>query len=94
MVSQTSNGSSIVNSSNVLYLVDVTNAQYPTYTVYGIIDYATGSINVNQILINDFYNSTGVVFYATPVNQDVSSSQNDVIEIDIAEGTTVNVVAV
>ena len=93
-VNQTSDGSSIVNSSNVLYLVDITNPQYPTYTVYGIIDYVIGSIGVNQIMINDFYNSTGVVFYATPVNQDVSSSENDVIEIDIAEGTTVSVVTV
>ena len=50
--------------------------------------------SVNQITISDFYNSPGIIFYATPVNQDVTSSQNDVIEIDIAEGTTITVTSI
>ena len=61
---------------------------------YGTVDYATGAISVNQITVSDFYNSPGIIFYATSVNQDVTSSQNDVIEIDIAEGTTITVTSI
>lgn len=93
-IMQTQTDSIVTNSSNQLYIVDITNPQYPSYIPYGTIDYAAGSINVNQITINDFYGSAGVVFYALPVNQDVTSYNNDVIEIDIAEGVDITVVSV
>ena len=93
-IQQSVNGSTVINSTNTIYLVDITNPQYPVYTNYGTVDYITGAISVNQITISDFYNSPGIIFYATPVNQDVTSSQNDVIEIDIAEGTTITVTSI
>ena len=93
-IQQSVNGSTVINSTNTIYLVDITNPQYPVYTNYGTVDYITGAISVNQITISDFYNSPGIIFYATPVNQDVTSSQNDVIEIDIAEGTTITVTTI
>lgn len=93
-IQQSVNGSTVINSTNTIYLVDITNPQYPVYTNYGAVDYVTGAISVNQITVSDFYNSPGIIFYATPVNQDVTSSQNDVIEIDIAEGTTITVTSI
>jgi len=93
-VVQSASGTTITNSSNVLYLKDVTNAGYTSYSVAGTVNYDLGQVACNLITVNDFNGSDGVVFYASPANQDVKSSGNDVIEVDIAEGVTITVVGI
>lgn len=88
------NGSVITNTSSILYLKDTTDVGYETYTNYGDINYSRGTISVNQISITDFHDSAGIIFYAEPLNQDVKSYNNDVILIDVANGITINVVAI
>ena len=91
---QSPSGSTIKNTSTVVYLKDITVPGSESYLPWGSIDYNKGVITLNQILISDFNISEGLVFYATPTNQDVKSYNNDILEIDVALGITVNVVAV
>lgn len=91
---QSPSGSIIKNTSTVVYLKDITVPGSESYLSWGSIDYNKGVITLNQILISDFNISEGLVFYATPTNQDVKSYNNDILEIDVALGITVNVVAV
>ena len=91
---QSPSGSIIKNTSTVVYLKDITVPGSESYLPWGSIDYNKGVITLNQILISDFNISEGLVFYATPTNQDVKSYNNDILEIDVALGITVNVVAV
>lgn len=85
IINQISNGRvSITNSSNLVYLKDVTNPGYETYTAAGRIDYENGSIDLNAISINGFVNNTKIEFYAEPANQDIMAKSNDLIQIDMA----------
>lgn len=93
-ITQGPNGSVVTNSSNVLWLQDVTNAGYTSYSPAGTIDYSKGRVDSNLIMVNDFDGSAGVVFYAVPANQDIKSYSNDVIEVDIAEGVAISVVSI
>jgi hypothetical protein len=84
-VTQLSGGKVKVNNASTnMYLTDVTLPGYESYTVAGTIDYTNGSASLNQISINGFYESTSMQFFASPANQDIMASGNDLIQIDLA----------
>jgi hypothetical protein len=73
----------LINSSNNIYLKDVTSSGYETYAIAGNIDYALGKINLNKISVSGFVDSSLIRFYATPTNLDVVTKNNDLIQIDL-----------
>ena len=73
----------LTNSSNVVYLKDVTFPGYETYVVAGNIDYTYGKISLNRISINGFVDLSSIRFYATPTNLDIITKNNDLIQIDL-----------
>jgi len=80
----------VTNTSNVLYLREII-PERPTsgnYTPAGTINYKTGTINIIEISIIDFMNDPGIVFKASPLNNDLTSVKNDLIEFDLANITT------
>jgi hypothetical protein len=81
-VSYTENIPRIVNSTNTLYLADVSDPSTVTYTVSGSVDYSTGKVSVNPIEVNSLYDSPGISVSARPLEQDVASKLNDIIFID------------
>jgi hypothetical protein len=84
-ITQISGGKiSVTNSSTNLYLKDVTLPGYESYTAAGTINYANGSASMNQISIVGFVDSSSIQFSASPVNQDIMASGNDLIQIDLA----------
>ena len=85
------NKTTIVNSSNVVYLKDTTNPATVSYSPAGTVDYSTGSITLNSIVITSLEGLDGILFYAKPLEQDVLSSENDVLTIDVESGISVTV---
>ena len=83
----------ITNSSNVIYLKDVTLPGYETYSVAGSIDYDKGAIALNKIEINGYTDVSSLRFFASPRNIDIKASGNDIIQIDL-ENLDITVVAV
>lgn len=84
---QENNSVRIVNTSDILYLKDITTTQ-PTYQPAGTLNYDLGSITPSQITVLDTLNSTSeITFFAKPELQDISSSSNDVLSIDISNLT-------
>jgi len=84
-VNQISGGKvTVKNSSNKVYLKDVSKPGYESYSDSGSINYENGSITLDQITINKFVNSSSIQFFASPVNQDIMASGNDLIQIDLA----------
>jgi len=75
------NQSLITNSSNIVYLKDVTNPGYETYVPAGTIDYTSGTLALNKINITSLLDLDGVVFYTVPKNQDITAKGNDLIQI-------------
>lgn len=91
-IKQNTNGTvTINNSSNVVYLKNVTTPGYESYTPVGTIDYASGLIQLAKITISGFVTETSLKFYATPVNQNIYAKENDLMEIDAAEGINITV---
>lgn len=79
---------------NTLYLVLV-NPNATTalnYTPVGTINYLNGDISLNNLTINNFDNSSGIVFTAKSLSQDIFAKKNDVILIDLAAGVTIEIV--
>jgi hypothetical protein len=91
-INQSSNGMTVVNQSNIVYLKTTNSAGQTSYTIGGNIDYKNGIINLGQININDFNGNIGVVFYAQPSNENVMSYNNDILEIDVVSGINLNIV--
>jgi hypothetical protein len=83
----------ITNSSNVIYLKDVTLPGYETYSVAGSIDYNNGVIALNKIEINGYTDVSSLRFFASPRNIDIKASGKDIIQIDL-ENLDITVVAV
>jgi len=93
-VNQLSGGKyQITNSSNDLYLKDVTTPGYESYTIAGTIDYNNGVIDLNEINISQFVDSTLISFFAAPQTQDIRATGNDLIQIDL-QSLDISVVAV
>jgi TolB-like protein len=85
------NKTTITNSTNVVYLKNVTNPEAVSYSPAGTVDYATGTITLNAITITSLEGNDGILFYAKPLQQDVQSVENDVLAIDIESGISVSV---
>lgn len=81
----------VTNSSNIIYLADVTNTLAVTYTAAGIVNYVTGSITIDPIVVTNFVDAAGIEVTVKPAKSDVSSALNDVISIDTASGISVTV---
>lgn len=71
----------ILNSSNSLYLKDVTNVGYETYAKIGTIDYDNGIIKTNKVTIQSA-DGNKIEIYATPFNADVAAYGNDLVQIN------------
>ena len=84
-VSQIGNETLVTNSANIVYLKDITVTGAVTYTPAGFVDYEMGTININAITITNLLGSSGINFYAKPPYGNISSRENDIIEIDIEE---------
>lgn len=84
-VSQSGNETVVTNSTNVIYLKDITVIGAVTYTPAGTVDYETGSISINALPITNLLGSSGIFLYAKPPYGNITSRENDVIEIDIEE---------
>ena len=83
----------VTNSSTNVYLKDVTLVGYESYTVAGSIDYDTGTVSLNQIVVSGFVDSSSIQFSSSPVNQDIMASGNDLIQVDM-QNLDITVVAV
>ena len=81
----------VINTTNAVYLKDITNPNSVTYTSAGTVDYAAGIVTLNSIRFSSFEGKSGLEVQAKPVSQDVSSKENDVIAIDVQGGISVNV---
>lgn len=84
-VSQVGNETVITNSTNVVYLKDITVIGAVTYAPAGTVDYEMGSVSINALAVTNLLGSPGIKFYAKPPYGNVSSKENDVIEIDVEE---------
>ena len=73
------------NSSNgTLYNVFLNSTNNVIrYTPIGSINYATGSVAISNLSINQFLsNNTSFFIYANPQNRDIYSANNDILKID------------
>lgn len=84
-VSQVGNETVVTNTTNTVYLKDITITGAVTYSPAGTVDYDTGAININAIAVTNLLGAPGIMVYAKPPYGNVSSKENDVIEIDIEE---------
>jgi hypothetical protein len=82
---------SIRNTTTNLYIADITRPETVTYSVAGIIDYSAGRITIDPIVVNDLINSSGIEVKARPLNTDITSRLNDIININTATGISVTV---
>lgn len=83
----------IDNSGGNLYRLEKTSTStVDNYTLAGKIDYKRGIISI----ISSTYDSVpsgGLRIFATPINQDIYSVHNNILEIDTATGLSINVVS-
>ena len=91
-IQQNSDGSvNISNSKAVIYLKDVINNSYISA---GTIDYDNGILSLKTITISETATENYIIkFFASPYHADISSKQNNVLEIDIENGVTVTATA-
>jgi hypothetical protein len=81
----------IINSTDTVYLKDIQDPATISYLPAGSVDYSTGTISMNSILLTSLEGSDGILFYAKPFLQDVTATDNDVLSIDVESGITVTV---
>lgn len=89
-VNQVDGKASVTNSSNVMYLKDVTSPATISYSIAGTVDYTTGALSLNAITPTSLNGIRGIDFFARPVFENVASTTNDVIAVDL-ENITVTV---
>lgn len=79
---------------NTLYLVQINPniSASVDYSPIGTVNYITGEISLNNLSINNFDGSSGVVFTAKALSQDIFAKKNDIIQIDLAQGVTIQIV--
>lgn len=70
------------NATPNIYLKEISTKNIQNYTVVGTINYATGSISIQNLTYIDFMNNRGIQLFADTVHDDIYSKLNDVIEID------------
>jgi hypothetical protein len=89
---QVSGKIALTNSTNVIYLKDITTPGYESYIVAGVVDYMTGKISLNKIIITGFVETSSIEFFSTPVDNDIKASGNDLIQIEL-EKTNIETIA-
>lgn len=79
-------GSEIVinNTSSTVYLKDITVPGIDSYTPAGEVNYTTGRVALNTILITDLLGKSGIEIFAKPRLEDLVARDNDVLTIDMA----------
>jgi hypothetical protein len=80
------------NDTNIIYLKDVTTPGYESYVDGGTIDYKTGRLSLNKIIVNGFIDSSSIDFFATSTDSDIKVTGNDLIQIEL-EKTNIEVLA-
>ena len=84
-VSQSGNETVVTNSVDTIYLKDITIPGAVTYTAAGTVDYNLGIVRLNAIAITDLLGENAIKVYANVPYGNISSKENDTLEIDIAE---------
>jgi hypothetical protein len=80
------------NAGNLFRLEKTTATSIVNYSVAGLIDYASGIISINSY-VYDSVPTGGLRIFAAPVNQDIYSSRNNILQIDTGSGVSVSVVS-
>jgi hypothetical protein len=82
----------VVNPGNILYRLEQATISSTTqnYYVAGTIDYDKGTIVIDSEVYDQMADST-LKMFATPKNQDVYSTRNQILVIDTASGVNINV---
>jgi hypothetical protein len=73
----------ISNSSNAVYLKDVTTPGSEIYVNSGSIDYVNGTVSLNKIIVSDLLGKEGLEMFVKAKNRDITAQSNDVLTIDI-----------
>lgn len=90
LVVDNNNGSTVIrNTTNILYLKDITTPTAVSYSAAGKVDYLAGKVVMNPIEINDLQGSAGIEVLAKPVESDIMSDLNNIISINTSTGITV-----
>ena len=80
------------NAGNIFRLEKSTTFELVNYNIAGSIDYTNGIININSY-IYDSIPVGGLRIFAASVNQDIYSSRNNLLQIDIGSGISVSIVS-
>jgi hypothetical protein len=82
----------VVNPGNILYRLEQATISSTTQNYYaaGTIDYNKGTIVIDSEVYDQMADST-LKMFATPKNQDVYSTRNQILLIDTASGVNINV---
>jgi len=82
----------VVNPGNILYRLEQATISSTTQNYYaaGTIDYNKGTIVIDSEVYDQMADST-LKMFATPKNQDVYSTRNQILVIDTASGVNINV---
>ena len=80
------------DAGNLFRLEKTTTTSVVNYSIAGLIDYASGIISINSY-VYDSVPTGGLRIFAVPVNQDIYSNQNNILQIDTGSGIAVSVVS-
>lgn len=83
----------VTNTVGNLYKLEKTlSTTTLNYSIVGTVDYANGLVNIGTTQY-DYTPSGGLRIFASPVNQDIYTNKNNIIEIDVAAGLSITVVS-
>lgn len=77
---------------NTLYKVEVTASGVLVYETAGTINYITGDVSLNSMIINSYQNNPGLVFTAKSLSEDIYSRKNDIILINTSTDLNVEII--
>lgn len=80
------------DAGHLFRLEKTTTTSIVNYCIAGLIDYASGTISINSYLY-DSVPTGGLRIFAVPVNQDIYSNRNNILQIDTGSGIAVSVVS-
>ena len=80
------------DAGNLFRLEKTTTTSVVNYSIAGLIDYASGIISINSY-VYDSVPTGGLRIFAVPVNQDIYSNRNNILQIDTGSGIAVSVVS-
>ena len=79
-------------AGNVFQVEKTASTSSINYSVVGSINYDTGYITIKS-LTYDTTPANGLKIFAAPVNQDIYSSRNNILEIDTGAGVSTTIVS-